>query len=80
MPARRKVASPAQLGLGLHGEGFEGALETRGVFSLAYLSRHLTGELATEQECAVAFRDIGEIWRNHLTALGRQNEAFNLRQ
>ena len=42
MPRQRRTsASPDQLGLSLQGEGFEGALETRGVFSLAYLSRHL---------------------------------------
>jgi hypothetical protein len=80
MPRQRRPAvNPDQLGLGLRGEGFEGALETRGVFSLAYLSRHLNlaQEFAREQDCAVAFREIGEIWRRHLTALRRQNEAFN---
>jgi hypothetical protein len=75
---RRRPANPDQLGLGFQGEGFEGSLETRGVFSLAYLSRHLSiaPEFASEQDCGPAFREIGEIWRRHLTALGRQNEAF----
>jgi hypothetical protein len=45
---------------------------------LAYLSRHLpeAREFANQQEIAAVFREIGEIWRRHLTALGRQNEAF----
>ena len=76
---RRTAANPNQLGLTLQGEGFEGALETRGVFSLAYLSRHLAvaPEFASPDECAAIHREIGEIWQRHLTALRRQNEAFN---
>lgn len=75
---RGRAANVDQLGLNLRGEGFEGALETRGVFSLAYLSRHLNqaSEYASEQDVAQAFREIGEIWRSHLAALRRQNEAF----
>jgi hypothetical protein len=75
---RRSATNPDQLGLNLRGEGFEGRLETRGVFSLAYLSRHLpeAQEFANQQEITVVFREIGEIWRRHLTALRRQNEAF----
>lgn len=75
---RRSATNPDQLGLSLRGEGFEGRLETRGVFSLAYLSRHLPDaqEFANQQEITAVFREIGEIWRRHLTALGRQNEAF----
>lgn len=82
MPPRRRKPVPAsldQLGLNLRGEGFEGALEARGVFSAAYLTRHLRNapEFAREQDVTQAFREIGEIWRARLTALGRQNEAFN---
>src|SRR5438552_2584277 len=82
MPARRRNTAPAnpdQLGLNLRGEGFEGSLEARGVFSAAYLARHLRNapEFATEHDVAQAFRKISEIWRARLTALGRQNEAFN---
>jgi hypothetical protein len=75
---RGRATNVDQLGLNLRGEGFEGALETRGVFSLAYLARHLNQapEYASEQDVAQAFREIGEIWRHHLTALRRQNEAF----
>lgn len=71
MSRRRTRANPDQLGLSLVGEGFEGSLETRGVFSLAYLPRHLklAPEFASEQDCAGAFREIGEIWQRHLTAL-----------
>lgn len=78
MPRRRATVTPDQLGLGLRGEGFEGSLEARGVFSLAYLARHLRNapEFATEQDVAQAFREIGEIWHSRLTALIRQNEAF----
>ena len=46
------------------------SLTSRAIFNLAQ-------EFAREQDCAVAFREIGEIWRRHLTALRRQNEAFN---
>ena len=80
MPRQRRTsASPEQLGLSLRGEGFEGALETRGVFSLAYLSRHLKQavEFASEQDCLAAYREIAEVWRRHVRALARQNEAFN---
>lgn len=75
---RRPATNPDQLGLNLRGEGFEGRLETRGVFSLAYLSRHLpeAQEFANQQEITAVFREIGEVWRRHLTALRRQNEAF----
>jgi hypothetical protein len=78
MPPRR-LTSPDQLGLGLRGEGFEGALETRGVFSLAYLSRHLpmVAEYIAESDAAPVYREVADRWRQHLTALGRQNEAFN---
>ncbi|MEI6278288.1 MAG: hypothetical protein WCQ16_02750 [Verrucomicrobiae bacterium] len=70
---------PDQLGLNLRGEGFEGRLEARGVFSTAYLARHLRNapDFASENDVATAFREIAEIWRLRLTALGRQNEAFN---
>ncbi|PYJ84624.1 MAG: hypothetical protein DME22_12115, partial [Verrucomicrobia bacterium] len=68
------------MGLTLQGEGFEGALETRGVFSLAYLSRHLpiASEFASAAECGAIHREIGEIWHRHLPALSsrRRNEAF----
>jgi len=79
MPPRRRNTNPEQLGLGLRGEGFEGPLEARGVFSTAYLARHLRNapDFATQNEVATAFREIAEIWRLRLTALGRQNEAFN---
>ena len=80
MPRQRRTSvGPDQLGLSLRGEGFEGALETRGVFSLAYLSRHLKQavEFATEQDCLAAYREIAELWRRHVRALARQNEAFN---
>jgi len=77
---RRTAANPNQLGLILQGEGFEGALETRGLFSLAYLSRHLTiaPEFASAAECGAIHREIGEIWHRHLRALSsrRRNEAF----
>jgi len=80
MPRRRTRANPDQLGLSLAGEGFEGALETRGVFSLAYLLRHLNSapEFVSEQDCAGVFREIAEIWQRHLPALRhpRTNEAF----
>src|SRR5438552_7778756 len=80
MSRRRIRPNPDQLGLSLAGEGFEGALETRGVFSLAYLSRHLNSapEFASEQDCAGDFREIAEIWQRHLTALRhpRTNESF----
>jgi hypothetical protein len=78
MPPRRTQPNPNQLGLGFQGEGFEGALETRGVFSLAYLSRHLPAspEYAAESDAAGVHREIADKWRQHLTALGRQNEAF----
>src|SRR6266568_3816300 len=82
MPRSRRHhanAHPDQLGLGLRGEGFEGALEARRVFSLAYLLRHLpsASEYASQQDIASAFRDIGEIWIRHLRALReRRNEAF----
>jgi hypothetical protein len=83
MPRSRrpsKPASPDQLGLSLRGEGFEGALEAKGVFSLAYLLRHLrqASELASERDVAEPFKEIGEIWRARVTALSRprSNEAF----
>lgn len=82
MPPRRRNTTPAnpdQLGLNLRGEGFEGPLEARGVFSKAYLSRHLRSapEFASESDTAQVSREIAEIWRARVTALGRQNEAFN---
>ena len=82
MPRQRRNTAPAdpdQLGLNLRGEGFEGPLEARGVFSTAYLARHLRNapDFASENDVATAFREIAEIWRLRLTALGRQNEAFN---
>jgi hypothetical protein len=68
------------MGLSLRGEGFEGALETRGVFSAAYLARHLRSapEFATEQDVTRTFREIAEIWQARVTALSRpnSNEAF----
>jgi len=76
---RRRRINPDQLGLSLEGEGFEGALETRGVFSLAYLSRHLplAQEYSSQQEVSQAYREIVEIWTRHLRALReRENEAF----
>src|ERR1043166_6113561 len=76
---RRSQSNPDQLGLSLVGEGFEGALETRGVFSLAYLSRHLplAQEYASQPAVGQAFREIGELWARHLRALReRENEAF----
>src|SRR5438128_1076112 len=69
-----------QLGLGLRGEGFEGRLEARGVFSTTYLMRHLRGaqEFATENDVAQVFQEIAEIWRVRVAALSRSrsNEAF----
>jgi hypothetical protein len=79
-PSRRnKAVNPDQLGLNLRGEGFEGSLEAHGVFSTGYLTRHLhdAPEFASENDATPAFRDIEDIWRARLTALGRQNEAFN---
>jgi len=82
MPRQRRNTAPVdpdQLGLNLRGEGFEGPLEARGVFSTAYLARHLRNapDFASENDVTTAFREIAEIWRLRLTALGRQNEAFN---
>jgi hypothetical protein len=83
MPARRRAPGPTstdQLGLSLRGEGFEGALETRGVFSAGYLARHLPSapEFATERDVTQPFREIAEIWQARVTALSRpsSNEAF----
>src|SRR6266568_6568355 len=83
MPPRRRNTDSVnldQLGLNLRGEGFEGALEARGVFSAAYLARHLRSapEFATEQDVTRAFREIAEIWQARVTALSRpnSNEAF----
>lgn len=82
MPPQRRNTTPAnpdQLGLELRGEGFEGPLEARGVFSTAYLLRHLRNapEFASESDTAQMFREIADIWSARATALGRQNEAFN---
>src|SRR6478752_376017 len=83
MPPRgrpNRTTDPEQLGLSLRGEGFEGALEARGVFSAAYLARHLRSapEFATEQDVTRVFRGIAEIWQARVTALSRpnSNEAF----
>jgi hypothetical protein len=83
MPPRgrpNRTTDPEQLGLSLRGEGFEGALEARGVFSAAYLARHLRSapEFATERDVTRAFREIAEIWQARVTALSRpnSNEAF----
>jgi len=69
-----------QLGLRLRGEGFEGALEARGVFSAAYLARHLrsASDFAAERDVAQPFREIAEIWQARVTAMSRpsSNEAF----
>ena len=72
------ATNPGQLGLNLRGEGFEGPLETRGVFSLAYLSRHLpeSAEFASQQEVGDLHREIAQIWHTHATALARRGEAF----
>jgi hypothetical protein len=63
--ARRRIKSPVnpdQLGLNLRGEGFEGPLEACGVFSAAYLARHLRNapEFAGEGDTGEAFREISE--------------------
>src|SRR6266487_5336283 len=82
MPQRRprRPISVDQLGLGLRGEGFEGRLEARGVFSTTYLARHLRSaqEFASEHDVAQVFHEIAEIWRVRVTALSRpnSNEAF----
>ena len=83
MPRPRRspgIASPDQLGLGLRGEGFEGPLEARGVFSTAYLARNLrnASQFASETDSAQPFREIVEIWRERVAALSRPstNEAF----
>ena len=82
MPQRRanRPISVDQLGLGLRGEGFEGRLEARGVFSTTYLARHLRSaqEFASEHDVAQVFHEIAEIWRARVTALSRpnSNEAF----
>lgn len=77
---RARATNVDQLGLGLRGEGFEGPLEARGVFSTAYLTRHLRNaqEFASEHDIAEVFREVGEIWRARVTALSRpnSNEAF----
>ncbi len=75
---RRNRAGSGQLGLTLQGEGFEGPLETRGVFSLAYLSRQLPAaqEFASQHDIAQPYREIVDIWECRLTALGHRNEAF----
>ena len=81
MARRQRTTTPRavhQLGLSLRGEGFEGPLEAKGVFSVPYLTRHLrnASEFAGVQDVAEAFREIGEIWQARLTALGLRNEAF----
>jgi hypothetical protein len=78
MPRRRTQVHPDQIGLALVGEGFEGALETRGVFSLAYLSRHLplSQQYASQTDVGQAYREIVEIWTRQLQALRARGEAF----
>ncbi len=66
-----------QLGLPLRSEDFV-AIETRGVFSAAYLARHLQNceEYAGEQEINQAYQEIQNLLQRHIIALGRRNEAF----
>src|SRR5437879_54682 len=68
---RARATNVDQLGLGLRGEGFEGPFEARGVFSTAYLTRHLRNaqKFAAVHDVEQVFREIGEIWRARVTAL-----------
>ena len=75
---RRTPANPKQLGFRLGSEDFTAATEIRGVFSAAYLARHLRSskEFASEQEISEAYQQIYDLWQQHAIALARRNEAF----
>ncbi|MBI4028517.1 MAG: Eco57I restriction-modification methylase domain-containing protein [Verrucomicrobia bacterium] len=79
MPLKRIAAqSPDQLSLDLHGEGFEGSVESKGIFSATYLNRHLrkSQDFGAVTDCEPVFRIAAERWRQHAAGLSRQNEAF----
>ena len=79
MPRRpRQQSSEDQIGLALTGEGFQGPAETHGLLSAAYISRHLqqSPEFASLQDATHAYERTAALWRQHVSAMRRQNEAF----
>lgn len=75
---KRRNSSDDQLGLALSGEGFSGPAQAKGLFSLAYLERHLApaGLKASADEAGVAYNLLRQFAAGQLLALRRQNEAF----
>ena len=66
------------MALALQGEGFEGALECRGVFSSGYLVRHFKAapEFAALDETRRAYDSVAALWKQTARSLPRRNEAF----
>ena len=79
--ARRHHNSPTdndQLGLALTGEGFQGPAEPHGLFSGAYLARHLreSSQFASRAETTAVYELACRLVGEHIPALRQRAEAF----
>jgi hypothetical protein len=79
MPRRRySDMNENQLGLALTGEGFQGAAETHGLLSLAYITRQLreSDHFASLAETTPVYEGACRLMKDHAAALRRRGEAF----